>query len=59
MRLRAFLPDRISAQIALLIVLSLAAIHVFVTALFFWGRGEMDRRPPPGPASEIVGASCT
>jgi signal transduction histidine kinase len=54
--LHAFLPDRISVQIALLIVLSLAAIHLFVTALFFWSRNEIERRPPPGPASEIAGA---
>jgi signal transduction histidine kinase len=54
--LRAFLPDRISVQIALLIVLSLAAIHVFVTVLFFWSRNEIERRPLPGPAGEIAGA---
>lgn len=53
---RAVLPDRISAQIALLIVLSLAVIHLAVTAIFFWSRSEIERRPTPGPLREIAGA---
>jgi signal transduction histidine kinase len=53
--LYVLLPDRISAQIALLIVISLAIIHLFITAALFWGRSEIERRPPPGPAGEIAG----
>lgn len=53
--LRALLPDRISAQIALLLLLSLAGIHLFVATLVFWSRNELERRPPPGPAGEIAG----
>ena len=44
--LRSFLPNRISGQIALLIVASLLLIHVVLTAAFFLTR----RGPPPRAA---------
>jgi hypothetical protein len=53
---RAVLPDRISAQIALLVILSLAVIHLVITAMFLLGRSETQYRPPSGPLGEIAGA---
>ncbi|MGV3634719.1 MAG: ATP-binding protein [Pseudorhodoplanes sp.] len=54
--LRAFLPDRIGVQIALLIVASLVVIHLVIGAFLFWNRNELQRRPPPGPAGEVASA---
>jgi signal transduction histidine kinase len=46
--LRAFMPNRISGQIALIIIGSLLLIHVVLTAAFFLTR----RGPPPQAAHE-------
>jgi signal transduction histidine kinase len=46
--LRAFMPNRISGQIALIIVASLLLIHVVLTAAFFLTR----RGPPPQAVHE-------
>lgn len=44
---RIFLPNRINGQMAILIVASLVAIHIVVTASLFWNRSGLDR-----PASQ-------
>jgi signal transduction histidine kinase len=50
----AILPNRIRGQIAILILLSLVAIHAVITASFLWNRGQFDPPSPPGPGSEIA-----
>ena len=59
---RILLPRRISSQIAVLIVASLLAIHLILTAAFMLGRPD-DRRPdgPPGqfvPLIQLVDATA-
>jgi signal transduction histidine kinase len=49
--LRSFLPNRISGQIALIVVASLAVIHVVVTTLFFLSRSQ---HGPDHPFDELV-----
>lgn len=48
---RAILPNRISGQIAILILTSLIAIHAILTAGFLLSR---DRLPPPGGSGELI-----
>ena len=52
--LRSFMPNRISGQIALIIIASLAVIHGVLTATFFLVRP--DRRPerPPDQVAVLV-----
>jgi signal transduction histidine kinase len=56
---RAFLPNRISGQIALIIVASLAVIHAVLTA-FFLSRPERHEHPPDQIATlvELIDASA-
>ncbi len=49
---RSLLPSRISSQIAVLIVVSLLAIHLIVTAVFVLGRPDDHRLD--GPPSQFV-----
>ncbi len=44
---RVFLPNRISGQMAILIVASLVAIHMVITASLLWSRGGFDRPASP------------
>lgn len=52
---RTLLPSRISSQIAVLIVVSLLAIHLIVTAALVLGRPD-DRRTdgPPGQFVPLI-----
>ena len=49
--LRSFLPNRISGQMALIVVASLAVIHIVVTTLIFLGRSQ---HGPDRPFDELV-----
>jgi signal transduction histidine kinase len=51
--LRYFLPGRIGGQIAILIVISLVAIHAIITASILLG-GPRDRRGPPEPPDLLL-----
>jgi hypothetical protein len=53
----AILPNRIRGQIAILILLSLVAIHAVITASFLWNRGQFD--PPPSSAQLRRGRAPT
>lgn len=51
---RAILPNRISGQIAILILVSLIAIHAIITASILWSRGQFGPPSPPARAGELV-----
>jgi signal transduction histidine kinase len=53
--IRAFLPNRISGQIALIIVASLLAIHVVLTTAFFLTRPDRFPDRPPDQIVTLVG----
>jgi signal transduction histidine kinase len=50
--LRNLLPNRISGQIAILIIVAIAAVHVILTAAFLL-RASDGRREPPGHPGQI------
>ena len=50
----SFKPNRISGQIAMIVVLSLITIHVVVTAAFFVGRPESPPNRPPEQFATVV-----
>jgi signal transduction histidine kinase len=58
--IQAFLPNRISGQIALIIVTSLAVIHVVLTTAFFLSRPERHEHPPDQIATlvELIDATA-
>lgn len=52
-KLRSLSPNRISSQIAAIILISLAAIHVVLTAAFVF-RSRDDRRERPDPPGQVA-----
>jgi signal transduction histidine kinase len=59
--IRAFMPNRISGQIALIIVASLVIIHLVLTTAFFLSRPEHHEYPPDQIATlvEVLDASAS
>jgi signal transduction histidine kinase len=54
MTLRSFMPNRISAQIAVIIIASLVVIHTILTAMFFLLRPDHRSEPPPDRIATLV-----
>ena len=52
--LRSFMPNRISGQIALIIIASLAVIHGVLTATFFLVRPDQRPERPPDQVAVLV-----
>jgi signal transduction histidine kinase len=54
MNLRSFMPNRISGQIAVIIIASLAVIHTILTVTFFLMRPDHRSEPPPDRIATLV-----
>jgi signal transduction histidine kinase len=54
MNLRSFMPNRISGQIAIIIIASLVVIHTILTATFLMLRPDHRSEPPPDQIATLV-----